>query len=386
MSTFHFLLLISTFGLFLIFHKHFNTNLWITLICSLFIMIIIMNPVLCIDSAILGTKLFFYKVFPSLFPFLVISSIIVSFNGIHIYSKIFGLPLCKPLKVPKQCSLAIIISVLCGYPIGAKYCCDLYEKKYIDLKTCQRLLNIASNASPLFLIGAVGTSMLSSPAIGYLLLIANCMSCVIMSFILPAADYINITKEAPVYSEENFGNILKASIDNSIKTSLSIGGFIIIFSVINNYVKSNILFNIALNKISLLLNISKDILQGFFLGLIEMTNGCYLVSSSSTTMYCKVALVSFLISFGGISILSQVYSFTYKYDLSMKKYVFRKFLQGLISAFLSLIMYYLLLIKSTITIFNYNYSSSFSSLITISLILLILPLSIYAIKRLFNVS
>ena len=386
MSILHLILLFSAFAISLAFYRYFTSDLWITLICSLFIIIIIINPVLCINSTILGAKLFFYKVFPSLFPFLVISSLIVSFNGIHIYSKIFGLPLCKPLRVPTQCSLAIIISVLCGYPIGAKYCCELFEKKYIDLKTCQRLLNIASNASPLFLIGAVGTSMLSSPTIGYLLLITNCMSCIIMSFILPATDYTNITKEAPVYSEENFGNILKASIDNSIKTSLSIGGFIILFSVINNYIKNNIIFNIALNKISLLLNISKDILQGFFLGLIEMTNGCYLVSSSSTTMYCKVAIISFLISFGGISILTQVYSFTYKHNLSMKKYTFRKFLQGLISALLSLIMYYLISIKSTITIFNYNYRSSFSSLITISLILLILPLSIYAIKRLFNVS
>ena len=173
--------------------KSFNKNIFITTICSLLIIKIVLTPKLCIDSAIIGLNLFINKVFPSLFPFLVITSLMMSYDGVYIYSKIFGNILCRPLRLPLQCTFALMISILCGYPLGAKYACQLYEKGDIDNKTCQRLINIATNTSPLFAIGAVGTSMLKSSYIGYLLLLVNYISCFIMGLLLPCKN-INYKK------------------------------------------------------------------------------------------------------------------------------------------------------------------------------------------------
>lgn len=386
MSLIHIILILILLCVFLLFYKHIDFNMWVTLICSFFIVMIIVNPSLCINSTLNGAKLFFYKVFPSLFTFLIISTLIVSCNGIELYSKIFGLPLCKPLRLPKQCSLVLIISVLCGYPMGAKYCCELYENDLIDLDTSQRLLNIATNASPIFLIGAVGTAMLKSPYLGYLLLISNIISCILMSFILPQKPYNNIKKNAPKGISENFGSILKNCIDNSIKSTLSIGGFVILFSVINSFIKSSTTFNVATNKICLLINIPRGALEGLLLGFIEMTNGCSLVSSAPINMYYKLAIISFLVSFSGASIITQVYSFTYKFDLSMKKYVFRKAVQGIIASILSIILYFIVSLKPTTPAANFSFNGITSYLWTISMLLLLLPLSIYAVKKLFNVT
>ena len=386
MSLIHLILIILLVSALILFYKYIDFNMWVTLICSAFIVMIIVNPTLCINSTLSGAKLFFYKVFPSLFTFLIISTLIVSCNGVELYSKIFGLPLCRPLKLPKQCSLVLIISVLCGYPMGAKYCCELYENNYIDLETCQRLLNIATNASPIFLIGAVGTAMLKTPLLGYLLLISNILSCIFMSFILPQKQFNSIKKNAPKSISENFGSILKTCIDNSIKNSLSIGGFVILFSVINSFIKSSIIFNTALNKISFLINIPKDAIEGLLLGLIEMTNGCSLISSAPVNMYYKLGIISFLVSFSGASIITQVYSFTYKFELSMKKYVFRKAVQGFISAILSFMLYFIISLKPNSAVANYSLSGINSYIWTITLILLIFPLSIYAVRKLFNIS
>jgi len=385
-SLIHLILIILLLCAFILFYKRIDFNMWVTLICSAFILMIIVNPSLCISSTLSGAKLFFYKVFPSLFTFLIISTLIVSCNGVELYSKIFGFPLCRPLKLPRQCSLVLIISVLCGYPMGAKYCCELYENNYIDLETCQRLLNIATNASPIFLIGAVGTAMLKTPLWGYLLLISNILSCIFMSFILPQKRFNSIKKNAPKIKSENFGSILKTCIDNSIKNSLSIGGFVILFSVINSFIKSSIIFNTALNKISFLINMPKDALEGLLLGLIEMTNGCSLISSSSVNTYYKLSIISFLVSFSGASIITQVYSFTYKFDLSMKKYIFRKAVQGFISALISLVFYFIISLKPSVSVANFNINGINSYVWIISLLFLLLPLSIYAIKKLFNIS
>ncbi len=368
-----------------------NKNFFVTIICSLLIMQIISSPKLCIDGVVSGALLFFYKVFPSLFSFLIVSNIIIAYDGIYIYSKILGSALCRPLKLPKNCSFVLIISLLCGYPLGAKYACDLYEKNMIDLKTCERLLNIASNASPLFVLGSVGISMLKDSNIGYILLISNILSCIAMGFFLPSHIYVqkNDLKGTHAYSDSNIGNVLKSSIESSIKTCVSIGGFVTLFSVVNNILKNNYLFNNLVYKISLLLNVSKDMLQGFFLGIIEMTNGCNLVSSSNSSMVLKIALVSFLFTFSGLSIISQVYSFTYKFNISMKKYALRKILQGISCSIISVAFYNFFYLNTSKQSFNMSHKEIpwlQHKFLLVFMCLIILPWFVFKIKKLFHIS
>lgn len=367
-----------------------NKNILITIICSLLILQIIAAPKICIDGAISGALLFFYKVFPSLFSFLIVSNIILSYDGIYIYSKILGTALCKPLKLPKSCSFVLIISVLCGYPLGAKYACDLYEGNIIDLKTCERLLNIASNASPLFILGSVGISMLKSPLIGYILLLSNLLSCIAMGFIMPSK--MTYKKNAPekihIYSNMNIGNVLKSSVENSIKTCLSIGGFVTAFSVINSILKNNYLFSTLMHKISNILHLSKDIVEGSFLGIIEMTNGCNLVSSSSASLFTKIAIVSFLFTFSGLSIICQVYSFTYKFDISMKKYILGKVFQGLTCSIISLLLYNICTFNFSKQTFTYNYSinANIENIFIATVLILVFPWLFFKIKNLLHLS
>jgi sporulation integral membrane protein YlbJ len=344
---------------------------------------------MCIDSALTGAKLFFNAVFPSLFPFIIIINIITAFNGISIYSKIFGKILCKPLRLPNPCSFVLIVSILCGYPLGAKYTCDLYDKKLIDIKTTQKLLNIASNASPLFVIGAIGTSMLGNTTLGYLLLISNYLSCFLMGLLIPS----NITntyiplKKIKTSQNINIGKVLKGSVDDAVKSSMMIGGFIVIFSVIIGIIKNNAIFDIAISKLAFL-NISKEIIMGSTLGLLEMTNGCHMICTSSIQLLSKLIILSFLISFSGFSIVSQVYSFTYKYPVSIKKYISLKLLQGILSSGITYILFTFLIKFTKITVLN-TFTSSNLGISSIAYVILMLPLifhiCVVLLKRLFHI-
>jgi sporulation integral membrane protein YlbJ len=311
----------------------------------------------------------------------------MNYDGIEIYSKMLGKFLCKPIRLPIQCTFVIIVSILCGYPLGAKYACDIYEQGLIDLKTCQRLINIASNTSPLFAIGSVGTAMLGSSHIGYILLISNYLSCFIMGIFLPGKSISEkIIHNDPENNNKNIGNIVKHSVDNSITTCLSIGGFVILFSVITNMIKSNILFDIAVRNINILKNINKELISGALLGLIEMTNGCYLISIASIDMYIKVIVISFLLAFSGLSIISQVHSFTYKYNLSMKKYIFRKLIQGCIGSAISIVIYKFPLFNFSVQTFNSQHFNSLNIYIIFGLILLIMPYILNRFRKLFHAS
>ena len=385
------LLILIIFLLFKLF-KTFKINTLITVICSLIILQIILAPNVCIQYTLSGAKLFFKAVFPSLFPFLVIINIIISCDGIHTYSKLLGNILCNPLKLPKECSLALLISLLCGYPLGARYTCDLYEKNIIDVHTCERLLNIASNSGPLFIIGSVGTSMMFSTKIGYILLLSNIFSCLVMGFIIPAKNSAfkiknrNYNSPKPHAGNINIGSILKNSIEDAVKNCLNIGGFIVVFSVITGIIKDNALFHIVLNKISLIIGSSDNFIEGLLLGMLEMTNGCYLISSSSLDLYVKLPILSFLIAFSGLSAISQVYSYTYKHDVSIKKYISRKFIQGIISSFFTIILFYIFLNKSSIFTFNHNSIYDSSSLYLIIIMILFIPVLLKNIVKLFHTS
>ncbi|MBW9151810.1 sporulation integral membrane protein YlbJ [Clostridium estertheticum] len=386
------ILLISILFLLFKLFKTLKINLSVTLICSLIIVQIILAPNICIQYTISGAKLFFNAIFPSLFPFLVVINIIIGYDGIHIYSKLLGNLICRPLKLPKECNFALLVSVLCGYPLGARYTCDLYEKNIIDLNSCERLLNIASNASPLFILGSVGTSMMSSPKIGYILLSSNILSCIFMGLIIPSKNYAfrikyrsnNFSKAES--SSLNIGIIFKNSIEDAIKNTLSIGGFIVIFSVITGIIKDNVIFNIVISKFSLIIGASSNFIEGILLGMLEMTNGCYLISSSHSNLYVKLPVLSFLIAFSGLSIISQVYSYTYKYTVSIKKYITRKFFQGIISAILTITLYYIFLNVSSILTFNNMSLYKNCNLYLLILVILIIPSLLITIIKLFHTS
>lgn len=343
--------------------KGFSKNIIFTLLCTILIFNIVLKPKVCIDSALEGAQLFLTSVFVSLFPFLVLINIMLYYDGVNIYSKLLGSILCKPLKLPRECSVVILISILCGYPLGAKYACELYEKRIISYATCERLISIASNPSPLFILGAIGTSMLKDSSLGLILLISSYLSCIVMSFLIPTHkslnDNIYLYRNA---AKENItiGDILKNSIDNAIKTSISIGGFIIFFSVLTAMIKNNILFDIVFKSISSFTGINLVLLESFFLGLLEMTNGTHLISELNIDTLYKLIIMSFFIAFSGISIISQTYSITYKYNFPINLYTKRKILQGLVCIILTIIIYKSSVLdfsQSTFNIGLINYSS-----------------------------
>lgn len=358
----------------------------ITLFISLAILAILYNPNICISASIKGFKLFVYSVFPSLFPFLILTYFLIAYDGVRIYSKLLGNIICKPLRLPKNCSIVLIISAICGYPLGAKYSCDLYNNKQLDKKNCERLINIASNPSPLFIVGAVGSSMLQNTKASYIILASVYLSAVFMSFITKSFHNKDTYYENDKYIYKDFQVIIKESFNNAVAILTNVCSYIIIFSVVSAYIKDSKMVIAVLKNISNIFNINSDVVYGFFMGLIEMTNGCNIISKTNTTFVTKLCIISFIVSFSGISVISQVSPFIKESGFSLLKYTRRKFIQGIFSCFICL-MLCKILPQEALYCFSPNSSVSLYSpsiIILLSLICLVILHNIN--KILFNIS
>ena len=149
----------------------------------------------------------------------------------------------KPVfNVPGESAIAIIMGIIRGYPVGAKVVCNLYENKICSKPEAERLIAFTNNSGPIFILGSVGISLLGNAKLGQLLLITHILSSLIVGFIfrfwkkdqvdLNFRNYNSDTKE--LIRIANLGEILGDAIKKSISTILSIGGFVLLFSVISS--------------------------------------------------------------------------------------------------------------------------------------------------------
>lgn len=349
-------LLLIIFFLLLILYKllNKNKNYFMCLLITSFIFLFISNLQNCIDSALVGVSLVVKTIVPTIFPFSVICNLLISYDGVALYSKILGPIFCKPLKLTKSSSFPIVASILSGYPLGCKYCCDLYSLGYINRNEFVRLLNIASNSSPIFLIGSIGATMLGDIRLGFILLIGNYLSPIIVGILTRnRGNNLSNLKEIPQSNTDiNFGSAIKSAIDNGVNTTLQVGAFVVLFSIIISIIKNNAYISIIFSNLEVFFNLPQYSLYGFFLGSIEFTNGCKLITTLPLTLPLKLSIISFICSFSGLSVIAQINSFVSKYNISLAKYSALKFIQGIISFLITFIISSLLTIKHTVNTSN----------------------------------
>lgn len=301
-----------------------------------------------------GLTLWATCVVPSLFPFFVITNLLSRTKVVNIIGKLLDKFMRPLFNVPGIGGFAFVMGLISGYPVGAKIVADFREKGLVTQGEGERLLAFTNNSGPLFILSSVGIALFGDTKTGLLLLATHILACITVGIILArfskrkkfknSYDTIKNKFERKNNSQscnsenitfKNLGEVLTTSINNSISTILMIGGFVVIFSVIISILnQTNILDKLStlLYPILNFLNIDLEFAKPLLSGILELTNGVNLVANIPTKLISQnIILSAFLLGFGGFSVLLQVYSIVSKTDLSMKKYLVGKFLQGIIS-------------------------------------------------------
>ena len=101
------------------------------LIVFLFL-IMLVSPRAVFNGASEGLLLWFQIVLPTLFPFLLVSNLLLTTGNIHYISSALGTLFSRIFSVSSNGSFAVLTGFLCGYPMGAKTAADLREAGYIS--------------------------------------------------------------------------------------------------------------------------------------------------------------------------------------------------------------------------------------------------------------
>lgn len=288
-----------------------------------------------------GLSLWANSVVPSLFPFFIATHLLSYTNIPSILGKFFSKIMRPIFNVPGEGSFAFIMGIISGYPMGAKIAADLKEKGICSQEEAERLLAFTNNSGPLFIIGTVGITFFGDVRTGFLLFMTHILACISVGILFrfwkfrqksTSISPINKKVDANKVCLSNLGEVLAASIMNSVNTIVMIGGFVVIFSIIISMLKES-------HFLDLFTNILKPFYEntsyssGIFTGLLELTNGIKQVASIPNKMISvNMVICSFLLGFGGISVLLQVLSIAAKAKLSIKPYFFGKLLQGTLAA------------------------------------------------------
>jgi len=294
--------------------------------------IMLFFPGLTKSGAYIGLNLWFNTIIPTLLPYMIISGIVTHFNAFNIISKIIY-PITRRLfKISFNANYCIIVGFLCGFPMGSKVIADMLSKQRISIAEANYLLCFCNNISPSFILNYVVASILLNQYklnghIIYTIFIIIFLSPIISSFIYRYCnkkDFLNLdTKCNNVYysCDQNFG-IIDKCISSSFENIFRIGGYIIIFSVISNWI----------NNIDYLNKNLTFILSSIF----EITSGLNTLRYTSISNIYGLTLVVGLCSFGGICSIAQTYSMVKDSPLEIKKYIRYKLINALISIILTI--------------------------------------------------
>lgn len=296
-----------------------------------------------------GLNLWANSVVPSLFPFFIATELLSHTNIIFYLGNVLNRVMRPLFNVPGEGSFALIMGIISGYPTGAKIVSNFKENNVCTKEECERLISFTNNSGPLFIVGTVGSGLFFNSSIGYLLLFTHILACITVGIIFRfwkknkntcfrSNSYIVNT---PV-TFCNLGEVIALSIKSATNTILLIGGFVVLFSVIISILNTSKffgLFSFALTPLSCLLDINNFFIESFFTGIIELTNGVQQICSiPSKSLSTSIIIVSFLLGFGGISVLLQVLSICSKSNISIKPYIVGKLLHGLFSALYTFII------------------------------------------------
>lgn len=295
-------------------------------------LLLILYPERYIKSSMDGITLFVTAVLPSLFPFFFITAILTRMRAVSKLSKVFS-PLTKRLfNCSGISSYVYLMSILSGYPVGSKIISELRQSGAIGKNEATRMSAFCSTSGPLFIIGSIGLTMLGNKRAGLIIYLCHILSGLITGLIFRFYGKKEEKSGFLPAAKPKVDNIMGDAMYSSVISILTVGGFITVFCILADMlVDFNLLLPLYALISLLLLPFTKDFELSKYIGegLIEGTKGCSLLAAHGGPLVLPA--ISFVIAFGGLSIILQQIVHLKKADVNIGIFLLSKLLHALLS-------------------------------------------------------
>ncbi|NMA67132.1 MAG: hypothetical protein GX957_13025 [Clostridiaceae bacterium] len=295
-------------------------------------------------------------VIPSLFPFFVLSRLTVPFLSSFKCPKFLKYIIEKLFRLPYYTIIIMILGYLSGYPTGAKLARDMFDEGIIDSHQASKIITVANNCSPLFLIGTIGAGFFKSIKIGFLLLLIHWLSGIIAAFItlnISASEHLKENSEKRAFPElktkskdkNHIFYLLPSAIEDAAILCIKVSGYIIFFAVLSELLSRAGVFS-ALSGITSMILTGKssqgkigELISAISKGILEITSGSQAISQlPNYSLNIKLALISLICGFAGFSVHTQIMGIMRGSKAKYKVLIRGKILHGMLAFILTLII------------------------------------------------
>ena len=279
------------------------------------------HPAICVTGAAAGLLTWFNSVLPSLFPFMVLTGLLIHTGSLNLLSKrLRQIPLLKNL--PVTAVFAVITGLLCGYPMGIRTVSELKNSHQLSERQAKILYCFVNQPGPMFVLGYAlplcgfssgqGTEFFTSfyGGIAFTAVLSLIISIIEKYFTskceiphspkypLPDPPSVLSPDTAATSSVEakqvpHFLSAFEEVLLSSMVTLGKIGGYMMLFSMI-----ATLLGELLPNQ---------PVLCLLFSGILEMTSGLALVPTIAQGQTAPTFVLGF-IAFGGRSVAAQSFS------------------------------------------------------------------------------
>ena len=278
-------------------------------------------------------------IIPSLFPFFVLSSLVVELGMSRYLGRLLEGVMAPLFRVGGACSSALALGFVGGYPVGARTAIALYENGQCSKTEAERLLAFCNNSGPAFILGVVGTGIFASSRAGLLLYLAHIAAslCVglLFRFYRPGEGPRPGRHAAPQFQAASFPVAFTHSITGALSSTLNICAFVLFFTVlIRMLFLSGVMGALAggCGRSALPPGAgSGSGPSGCITGLLELSSGVSSLTGAGTVTG-RLSMAAFMLGWAGLSVHCQVLAFLGDSGLSLRTYLTGKLLHGGLSA------------------------------------------------------
>lgn len=275
---------------------------------TVFTVVFFVDPEGMIGGVSNGLSICAAAIIPSLFPFMVISDFVIR-SGVADMAGKFINPITKLIfRLPGSAGCAIIMSMLGGYPVGAKMTAQLLEDGSINRNQAKRMLLFCVNAGPAFVIGTVGTVIFSSRRAGVILYLSMIVSSLIMG--LASGIFSENEKDIKIKTPEFRSGVFSQSVMQGVNSTLMLCAWVLLFSCVGSYV----------NKLPVSISMYVSLIS-------EVTGACI----SACGRY-PVSIQALIMGWAGVCVHCQLLPFIKEIQLKYRHFAVSRIVHGALAA------------------------------------------------------
>ena len=297
-------------------------NTVIILTSLLVIFNLITNPTLITRITNYSLSIWVENLIPSLFPFFVLSDILISYNITNYIPKRLKKILIKLWNTSPNTISIFFLSMLSGFPSNARNIRTYYDKGQISTKEANITLAYTHFANPLFILSTTTIFFLHNKTSGLIIMISLYLSNIILGIILkkynPTGPNINFNTVST--KSQNFGPIFVSAIKKSIDTLGILTTFLLLASLLINLINVSTYTEVIIKSI------------------IEITMGLKDLGTLSISITHKTVLATTIITFGGLSVHLQVISQLIGTNIKYKYFLYGRIIGSLLALIISYVL------------------------------------------------